>query len=704
MQSDIAPRPLLITGWLAGLLILLAAGSPVWGNGSTHWAYVAPIAPHPPAVQRTGWPHNPIDRFVLARLEARGLQPSPPATPARLLRRVYLDLIGLPPTPEQLATFLADPAPEAYKKTVERLLASPRYGEKWARQWLDLARYSDSNGYQADQLRDLWAYRDWVIGAMNADLPFDQFTIEQLAGDLLPHATRAQKIATGFHRATTCNVEAGVDPEENRTNQVIDRVNTTATVWLGTTLGCAQCHDHKYDPFTQKEYYQLFAFFNNTPLEVKLASGVRYDFYGPKLELPRTADGLARRAKLQRLCARSQRALAQAKAAGKPQATIDRLQQAVAQARKQCDACKPPTTLIMVEMERPRPTHVFLRGQFLNLGLEVKPAVPTVLHAWPTAAPHNRLGLARWLVDPKNPLVARVTVNRWWAEIFGRGLVRTTGDFGTQGARPSHPALLDWLATDFMRHGWSMKRVHQQIVLSATYQQSVRATPDLRAQDPDNILLARGPHFRMPAEMLRDNALAISGLLSTKMGGPPVYPPQPAGLWHQAGRNEPKYQAETGENRFRRGIYVIWRRAAPFPGFVNFDAPDRMRCVAQRSRTNTPMQALTLLNDEVFVECAKALAARILTERPQQTFAERIRYAMRLCVAREPTAAEEAYLASTYWRELQEFSAHPQSAIALIGDFQPPAARLAPSARNEWAAWFCIANILLNLDETISKG
>ena len=704
MQYDISTK----SGWrtlgFGSLLFLLAAGLEAWGNETTHWAYVKPVAPSLPTVERIDWACNPIDHFVLARLEAADFQPSPPATAAQRLRRVTLDLIGLPPTPEQLEAFLADPSPEAYEQTVDRLLNSPRYGEKWARHWLDLARYSDSNGFQADQLRDLWAYRDWVIRAMNAGMPFDQFTVEQLAGDLLPEATQEQLIATGFHRTPTCNVEAGVDPEENRTNQVIDRVNTTATVWLGTTLACAQCHDHKYDPFTQKDYFQLYAFFNNTPMEVKQADGVRYDFYGPKIELPLAPNDQTRRKNLQQQCQRRQEAHKQALAAGQSKEEIDKLQLEVEKLRQQCADIGPPTTMVMVEMEKPRTTHIFERGQFLNPGNTVKPDVPTSLHAWSEDVPLNRLGLAQWLVDPRNPLVARVTVNRWWEEIFGRGLVRTTEDFGTQGGQPSHAALLDWLASEFIHCHWSMKSMHKLMVMSATYQQSAQVSPELLSQDPENILLARGARFRLPAETIRDNAMAISGLLSNQMGGPPVYPPQPAGLWNQAGRNEPKYTVQTGEKRFRRGIYVIWRRAAPYPSFVNFDAPDRMRCVAQRSRTNTPLQALTLLNDEVYVECAKALAARVMAQHPQGNLRQQIRYAMQLCVAREPTAMEEVTLEKVYRQELLEFTANPQMANGLIGNFQPPAALTMPQNKNEWAAWFCIANILLNLDETITKG
>ncbi len=900
-----------------------------------HWAYVPPRRPELPKVADTEWPRNAIDHFVLARLEKENLRPSPPADPARLIRRVYLDLIGLPPSVEEVDAFVKDPTPKAYEQIVDRLLASKRYGEKWARRWLDLARYSDSNGYQADQIREMWAYRDWVIDALNSDMPFDQFTIEQIAGDLLPDATVSQKIATGFHRTPTCNVEAGVDPEENRTNQVIDRVNTTGTVWLGTTLECAQCHNHKYDPFTQKDYYQLFAFFNNTPLEVTNGgSGVSFDFYGPKMDVPLPPDKAARQAELQRqhdeLHAELQTAIAAAESHqpewdrrltqidaqplavhaldiaefvsagdcshkmlpdksvlvggswpsndtytvtvhteltgitgfklealtdpsledngpgrgdrpnfvlnevtisarprdakpsetgelslhgaaadfsqdrwdvkgafdgdlktgwaiapqfGKPhfatvqtaepvgfeggttlvfelvqnwgrtrtigrlrlsaltggaagddmtadlvailntpaekreakakqklrdyyldrQPKIKQLRAELEKLQKQMDSVKPPTTLVMVEMDKPRETNIFKRGNFLDKGLPVEADVPSALHPLPKDAPRNRIALARWLVSPDNPLVARVTVNRWWEEIFGRGIVQTSEDFGTQGERPSHPELLDWMAAEFMESGWSMKAMIKLIVTSATYQQSSRVTAELLARDFNNALLARGPRFRLPAESIRDNALQIAGLLSTKMYGPPVYPPQPPGLWNQTGRNEPKYVAATDENRFRRGVYVVWRRAAPYPSFINFDAPDRMRCVVERPRTNTPLQALTLMNDEAYVEAAKALAARVMTDRPDADVRGRIEYAVRLCVARKPRPAEVDFLADTYRAELKDFHADPNAARALVGSFKLPGGKETPQSMEEWASLTCVANILLNLDETITK-
>jgi hypothetical protein len=719
---------------------------------SQHWAYVSPRRSDLPDIRDANWPKNPIDYFVVAKMADRDLRPSSQAAAARLLRRVYLDLIGLPPSPAAVAAFLRDPTDEAYTATVDRLLASPRYGEKWARHWLDLARYSDSNGYQADQLRDMWAYRDWVIDAMNADMPFDQFTIEQIAGDLLPAATQAQQIATGFHRTPTCNVEAGVDPESNRTDQVIDRVNTTGTVWLGTTIECAQCHDHKYDSFSQREYYQLFAFFNNTPIEVKnsgKASDVQFNFYGPTLEFPMSAEALRRKehlttqvrhlkekvaqlekAALEELPAweetvsrqagnelpesvvaalelpakqrsqEQQRSVRQHFLAKRSDVTTTRTR--LKELRQQRDAVKPNSTLVMVEMPEPRETRVFLRGQFLTPGEIVRPDVPSGLHAMSRGAPPNRLGLAQWLVSTDNPLVARVTVNRWWYQFFGRGLVATAEDFGTEGEPPTHPQLLDWLAVELMDNEWSMKHIHKLIVTSATYRQASQVTPVLLAADPHNRLYARGPRTRMSAEMIRDNALAISGLLGDNMGGAPVFPPQPPGLWNQAGRNEPKYVTAEGESRFRRGIYVIWRRAAPYPSFVNFDAPDRMSCVVTRPTTNTPLQALTLLNDEAYAETAWALAARVLAEIPNATDDERLSYAFRLCVARTPTVEELNILVETLKSERDQLTLMATEIDKLIESL--PFGFADAIDKHEWSTWFSIANILLNLDETITKG
>jgi hypothetical protein len=698
-----------------------------------HWAYQKPQRPALPHID-SNWPRNAIDQFVLAKLRANKLQPSPEARPGQLLRRVHLDLIGLPPSPAVLEAFLKNPSAKAYEKIVDRLLKNPQYGERWARPWLDLARYADSNGYQADQLRDSWAYRDWVIDAFNKGMPFNQFVIEQIAGDLLPKATAAQRIATGFHRTPTCNVEAGVHPEENRFNQVVDRVNTTGTVFLGTTLECAQCHDHKYDPIAMKEYYSLFAFFNNTPLEVKqLGKGVTWDFYGPTMELPIDA---ARAAKLKKLSAQKDAAQTKVKAlrkdlaeepnppkniaailrksnwSKKEKATLEKHfkikypilkkeELKVLALAKQINTLKPPTTLVMMEREKPRKTHVMRRGSYLSPGNAVASETPTALHPFKKNWPRNRLGLANWLVDADNPLVARVTVNRWWAEIMGRGLVATQEDFGKQSKPPTHPKLLDWLAVEFMERGWSMKHIHKLIVMSATYRQSSRVTPALLAADAANKFYARAARLRMSAEMVRDNALAISGLLSTKMHGPPIYPPQPGNIWRHVGRNGPKFNVATDENRFRRGVYVVWRRGAPYASFVNFDAPDRGTCVVQRPRTNTPLQALTLMNDEAYVEMALAFAGRVLAETKAGPEAK-IEFAFKAALSRSPRPAELKFVKSLLLKRHAYFEKNTKAATEIIGNVK---GWKAPKGLDtgELAAWFFIANILLNLDETITK-
>jgi len=743
-------------------------GGAAWPDGvgvdvslDTHWAYIPPATSSLPTVSDPRWVRTPIDAFILQRLDAKNLVPSPRAEDAKLLRRVYLDLIGLPPSVEEVDAFVAGRDPDKFERVVESLLTSPQYGAKWSRPWLDAARYADSNGYQADQYRSVWPYRDWVINAINADMPFDQFTLEQLAGDLLPDATIDQKIATGFSRLTTCNVEAGVDPEENRVNQIIDRVNTTGTVWLGSSIECAQCHNHKYDPFTQRDYYQLFAYFNNTPLEVE-GNGVTYEFVGPEMKLPLAAEQRAEREKLAaqkgELAARLEplvterlkglgeweqqiaseqidsaesdgpsvagapkpAALPQAIAAiaarpvGKRNAKqkkqledyfieldspIKRLREQIAGLQERIDAIKPITTLVMIEEEKPRMTTVFKRGSFLDRGEPVSMNTPDSLPELTNVESQDRRELAKWLASRDNPLTARVAVNRWWAEIFGRGIVATLEDFGTQGDRPTHPQLLDWLAIELMDSGWSMKHVHRQIVLSATYQQSSRVTPDLLKRDPYNKLYARAPRFRLPAETVRDNALAISGLLSYKMAGPPIFPPQPPNIWRHVGRNEPKYNTSEGNDRFRRGIYVIWRRSAPYPSFINFDAPDRASCVVNRARTNTPLQALTLLNDPVYVEMAIALAERIATAGESMSIDDRVAYAVKLCVARSATEDEVKHLAEVYRQQREQFESSPADAKSLVGKQTTSRADA-----KEIAAWFYLANILLNLDETITKN
>jgi hypothetical protein len=915
-----------------------------------HWAYAKPVQTALPQVKNKSWVRNPVDAFVLARLEKEGLQPMPEADRAVLLRRVYLDLIGLPPSVKEVDEFLADKSPDAYEKAVDRLLQSQHHGERWARPWLDLARYADSNGYEKDNLRVMWRYRDWVINALNKDMPFNQFTIEQLAGDMLPpastpEATLDQRIATGFHRNTMINQEGGIDPFEARWETIVDRVSTTGTVWLGTTIGCAQCHNHKYDPFTQKDFYRLFAFFEAADYEIAYQSVTKEEFtryvLEPVLDLPTseqeskrkrindeikrleaelkapTPEALAAQTQWERelldepqrwtvlepgevkstsgatltkqadksvlaagvksendvyivttktslnkltglriealpdaslpqggpgrdpygnfLLTGVEATIAPATEPSKTQAftfrdirvndsayrievrdffsnnlsnvATDRpagwfvnatgdeggrvLRQAVLipaaplvpsgdsiltiklkqQGGALCqsigrfrlsvtDIAEPArivsvsanqrrwlemaanqrtakqqeslaerfrstapmfkavrdqleklrdelkdlnivTALVMRERssyERPS-TFIRERGNFLNKGEQVYASVPKVLHAWPESAPVNRLGLAMWLVDESNPLVARVTVNRIWEQIFGRGLVETSEDFGSQSQAPSHPELLDWLAVEFMKPdgcGWSMKKLVRLLVTSAAYRQASTATPALLEKDPYNRLLARGPRFRMEAELLRDNALAVSGLLARKIGGPSVMPLQPEGIWRAPYSSE-KWQTSRGEDRYRRGLYTFVRRSSPHPMLLNFDGTSREFCTVKRTRTNTPLQALNALNDEAMFEAARALAQRILNEASGEA---RAAYGLRLCVARQPKAAELERLAALYQQQLDYFNAHVTEAERVVKNQIKTAS---PCSTPEMAAWTMVANVLLNLDETITK-
>jgi hypothetical protein len=718
---------------------------------SSHWAYKRPERPAVPKVRNPAWPRNEIDYFVLARLEKEGLSPQTEADRARLIRQVSLDLIGLPPTIEEVDGFVADTSPDAYEKVVDRLLASPRYGERWARPWLDIARYADTNGYEKDSQRSMWPYRDWVIAALNKNMPFDEFTIEQLAGDLLPDATLDQKIATGFHRNTMINAEGGVDPEEYRVAAVVDRVNTTATVWLGTTLGCCQCHSHKYDPFKQKEYYEFMAFFNSTAdngpdeepklavptaaaaadeaeiakLGAKLNASTRKlearqavweaaqqlpvgvcigaielpiapsSFLPPKVAAIMVAEPSKRSHTQKNELAAYYRSIA---------AELKPTGDALAAAREKL-AADTASTLVMRELAKPREQHLFVGGSFLNKGESVSPGVPAVLNPFPAGVPQNRFGLAKWLVDPANPLTARVMVNRFWAQYFGNGIVQTVEDFGTKGERPTHPELLDWLATEFIRRHWDMKEIHRLIVTSATYRQSSRATPQLIERDPQNRLLARGPRMRLEAELVRDQALAVAGLLSGKIGGPSVMPPQPDGIWSSPYSGE-KWVTATGENRYRRGLYTFWKRTAPYASFMSFDAPSREYCVVRRPRTNTPLQALALLNDPVYVEAAQALARRMVSESPSADPAAPLTHGFRLCLAREPQPGEISRLLTLYDQELAHFRTDAKAARAMVGRAadDKSASDKATEDAAELAAFTVVANVLLNLDDTLNKG
>ena len=694
-----------------------------------HWSFKAPQRPEVPgksAAMLEGRSPNEIDHFIAAKLEENGLELNPETEPARLIRRAYLDTIGLPPTIEQVDAFLDDPSPAHYTKIVDELLASPAFGEKWATQWLDLARYADSEGYQRDAPRNMWPYRDWVIQALNDDMPFDQFSIEQLAGDLLPDATESQKIATAFHRNAPTNLEAGTDPEEDRYKVVADRTATTGTIWLGLTVNCAQCHNHKYDPISAKEYYELFAFFNNGPMETKQQgdkmgmSGLQH--IGPTMKTTRTESDIAfeelvtkqYQAKKAAVEADLREAAAAAFAKRKqgregiakdvlaaldgeqamtpaliskvhrtlvPSNTAMRDEiERVTIAANRLKEMHEKSVRIMEDLEETRPTFVAKRGDFLSRGEQVFPATPAALHPFSEDLPKNRLGLAKWLVDPANPLVARTFVNRLWMEVFGQGIVTTPEDFGTQGELPSHPQLLDWLAVTFVeKDQWSLKKSLRRILLSATYRQSVSLKDDFAKTDPRNQLLWRHPGHRIHAEMIRDQALVFSGLLSGRMFGVHSRPYQPAGVWTKtAGASETFYIPSEGEDAYRRGVYTILRRNNPYPSFVNFDATDRSTCTFKRDVSNTPLQALTLLNDPVYVEFAEAFGKRIARE-GGESLDEKLVWAFRIALARHPREPELQLLHSAF--------------TSVLGE-----------SASEDRAYFEVATILLNLHETINRS
>jgi hypothetical protein len=920
-----------------------------------HWAFLPPKRPPLPPVKKTKWVRTGIDAFILARLEHEGLAPSPECSKTTLIRRVTLDLTGLPPTPAEVDAFLADNSPRAYEKVVDRLLCSPRYGERMAVRWLDAARYADTNGYQTDGERTMWPWRDWVIRAYNRNMPFDQFTIEQLAGDMLPHSTLDQKIATGFNRNHRGNGEGGIIPEEYAVEYVVDRVDTTATVWLGLTMACARCHDHKYDPFKQKEFYRVFAFFNNVPergkavkygnsppmvraptshqqdqlqqLEAQLAvaqgrfarldpeltagqakwenslnpshpidwslsrpplahypldgdttdksghakpagfkegqpayvpgrmgkagdfDGKRFidagnvaDFgfedkfslgawiypKGPKggaIVSRMTEQGEVEGYHLRLKAARIQVNLVkrwlddairvettrefppnqwyhvmmtydgsrlaqgiQIYVNGKPEklkvhlddlnqtfktsepfrigsgggrtsrfhgliddvrvyhdhltaeevellATADSISAIVAippakrnehQAKKMrayflaYHAPKPvqqaraevvalqkrkakliesfPTTMVMEELPTPRDTFVLIRGQYDKPGQLVTADVPASLSPMPRRVKKDRLGFAKWLVDASNPLTARVAVNRYWQMYFGTGLVKTAEDFGSQGEWPSHPELLDWLATEFIRTGWDMKAMQKLIVLSAAYRQSSKVTQPLLHKDPENRLLARGPRLRLSAETIRDQALAISGLLVEKLGGPSVKPYQPKGLWREL--TEMDYVQDHGKDLYRRSLYTFWKRTIAPPSMITFDAAGREACIVRKVRTNTPLQALTLLNDVTYVEAARLLAQRIMAE-GGATPEGRIELAFRLATARRPQVGELKILRAGFDEYLAGYRKDRKAALKLLSAGE--ARRDEKLDLSELAAYTAVASLIMNLDETITK-
>lgn len=624
-----------------------------------HWSLVKPVRPPLPKVKMSQWPRNEIDLFILARLEQEGIKPSPEADKLTLFRRAALDVVGIPPSASDVENFskMAE-GPFVWEQVMEALLGSEHYGERWARHWLDLARYADSNGYSIDAPRSIWMYRDWVIRAFNKDMPFDQFTIEQLAGDLLPNATLDQKIATGFHRNTQINEEGGIDKEQFRLESVVDRVNTTGAAFLGLTLGCAQCHDHKFDPISQREYYEMFAFLNNAD-EPDLALGTPEQ--NAKLSEHRD-QVLALSKKIEDLRQET----------SKNTNEINKAIEDLEKLRKRVP--KVDSTMVMAEREKPRETYIHIKGDFTRHGDVVGPGVlKAVLPLKASGDKTNRLDLARWIVDRDNPLTARVLVNRIWAQYFGRGLVETDNDFGSQGSSPSHPELLDWLACELMENGWSMKHIHRLILGSATYRQSSNARPDLANIDANNYLLARQSRVRLDAEVVRDVALQASGLLNPKVGGPSVFPPQPEGVM-SLGQSRHEWKTSTGPDRYRRGLYTYFWRATPHPSLTVFDAPDSFTTCTRRPRSNTPLQSLTLLNDTGCFEFAEALADRVTKEEPDES--RRLARAFEYCLSRPPNTPEITRLQK------------------LLEDCR---------ADGEKESWTTVARVLLNLDETVTR-
>jgi hypothetical protein len=688
-------------------------------DGSPHWAFVPPVRAPLPPVQNATWARNAIDRFVLARLEKEGVAPAPEADRITLIRRLSLDLLGLPPSIEEVDAFVSDQRPDAYERLVSRLLQSPHYGERWGRHWLDLARYADSNGYSIDGPREIWKYREWVINALNEDMPFREFVVEQIAGDMLPGAKTEQKIATGFHRNTQINQEGGIDPEQFRVEAVADRVSTTGVVFLGLTLGCARCHDHKFDPITQKEYYQLFAFFNNQdePTLALASPQIAAQRESIQAEIQKQAEesitqqekwlktlteeernGIPRNIQVilnlgyeQRDRKQKQSLLAFFK---KREPKLYERLKAVDDLEKRQP--KFPTTMVLQERAKSRETTIHIQGDFTRKGERVTAGVPGVLPPLSSTASPSRLDLANWLIDPRNPLTARVTVNRIWQAYFGKGLVETENDFGTQGSLPTHPELLERLATELIEQDWSLKAMHRLIVSSATYRQSSRLLPDQVKRDPHNHLLARQTRLRLDAEVIRDEGLAASGLLNEKIGGPSVFPPQPDGVFRftQVPR---EWQADQGRDRYRRGLYTYFWRAAPYPALTVFDAPDATGTCTRRVRSNTPLQALTLLNDQAFLEFAQALAARVLREAPSQD-GQRLEYLFRLSLSRTPSPPERERLERFLEQQASEYRQAAHAAQALV-----PAGMPASTDVPRLAAWTAVARVVLNLDEFITR-
>lgn len=645
-----------------------------------HWAYIPPdtamIAPDPAEIE---WAENTIDAFVWQKLEAVGMEPESEATAPNLLRRVSLDLIGLPPSDQLRRAFLEE-GTMTYEQVVDSLLAAPQFGEHWASMWLDLARYGDSQGYQKDKLRrHIWRYRDWVIDAFNRNLPFDEFTIEQLAGDLLSEPDKNQILATAFHRNTNTNDEGGTDDEEFRLVAVMDRLNTTYEIWQGVTMSCVQCHSHPYDPFRHKEFYTSMAFFNNTLDQDLTSEFPRMRLFSPAQQ--REKDKVEAYLKAKR-------------------AEQDTVSEVFKEKLARFAAIQEGPVPVMEDFhpDSSRITRVFDRGNWLALTDTVEPDVPEVLPALARDTLVNRLDLAQWLVDPGNPLTARVIVNRFWARIFGNGIVRTVEDFGSQGDPPSHPQLLDWLALRFIHdHDWQLKPLLKDMVMSATYRQSGKVTPEKLERDPYNAFLSRGPRVRLSSEQLRDQALHIAGLLSPKMYGPSVMPYQPDGVWDVI-RQVARWETSPGDDAYRRGVYTMIRKTSPYPSHLTFDGTSREFCVSRRIRTNTPLQAMVTLNDPVFTEAAARLAVNMAQHGSEP--AEQIQYAYQRALLRPADDYRLRELIDFYEEARTHYQQHPELVEALLND---PEATEPKVVEPEVAALVNVANVILNLDELINK-
>ena len=710
--DEIMPPPKsgkrLTSGQVGRLRQWIDEGAPWQG----HWAFQSPVRPAIPPFRNGKWARNPIDAFVLAKLKQEKLSPQAEADGRTLIRRLSLDLTGLPPTPGEVDGFLADQDAGAYGALVDRLLASKHFGERMAQMWLDVARFADSDGYHDDTARLMWPYRDYVINSFNANKPFDKFTVEQIAGDLLPDATLEQKVASAFHRNGPTSSEGGADAKEYAARYAVDRVNTTAMAWLGVTLQCAECHDHKYDPFSTREFYQMFSFFNQVPENyIERALHVAPVIATPTPEQESKLGELRRQAAAleQDLKTALEKPDAKSDPAQKETTTpaVAELKKSVAAARKARDDFEKsiPWLRVMADVATPRPTYILVRGDYRNPGAQVTPGVPSVLGHLPDGLKPNRLALAKWLTQPQHPLTARVMVNRLWQMIHGVGLVKTSEEFGAQGERPSHPELLDWLAVEFVESGWDVQHLLKLIVTSATYRQSSKISPKLLSLDPENRLLARGARFRMPAEMVRDNALAIAGLFdrTRAVGGPSVKPYQPGDLWREFSYGDSadkSYVRSKGADLYRRSVYTFWKRSVLYPSYAMFDAPNREVCTARRPVTNTPLQAYILLNDETFVEAARVLAQKVTAEVPGD-FASQLRRAFQLALARPPSAPEMQIMQNLHREILAAYRLHPAAAKKLLGVGDAPLLAAADPAG--LAAWTCVANAILNFDETITK-